>query len=122
MVKEYGQEGNRHEANNKWSKCLAKMWDYTKTEGSLEAKMPVHIDCSRKPGLTSRRQEKRDCVFIFKGLVVEIWKYGDRIHRFVCWIEKQGGGREIVCVGCRHTFGDKKSKDSGGRSGKEGKA
>jgi hypothetical protein len=31
------------------------------------------------------------------------------------------GGREVVCVGCRHAVGDKKSKYIGGRPGMEGK-
>jgi hypothetical protein len=91
MVKEYGQEGNWHEASIRGSKCLAKMWDDTETEGSVEARMSVHIGCSRKPGLSNRRQEKRDRVFTFRGLVVQIWKRGDRIRRFVCWVEKQRG-------------------------------
>jgi hypothetical protein len=31
-------------------------------------------------------------------------------------------GREIMCLGCRHAVGDKKSKDNGGRCEKVGKA
>lgn len=73
------------------------MLDYTETEESLEAEMSVHIGFSRKPRLINRRQEKRGCVFTFRGLVVQIWKHGDRTRRFVCWVEKQGG-LERNCV------------------------
>jgi hypothetical protein len=85
MVKEYDQEGNWHEASNKWRKCLAKMWDYTETEGSLEAKMSVHIGCSRKPGIT-KRDRRRGTVFSSSG----------------CWLCRYGiMGIEfiVLCVG-----------------------
>lgn len=56
------------------------------------------------------------------GLLVQIWAHWGREVIGVCGGQRtEEGGREVVCVGCRHAVGKKKSKNRR-RLGREGKA